>query len=201
LFPPNILVARFHDMVEQDQILLFQRMKIETRPGGSRYWSFTCVIVTDNGKKFGRANETYSMEIDEFVGARKIADLRIVPLERYPRANRVRQAAKLRGQRLATFNKPHVAEISGMAMFEEGRAPWEKYPIKFTTHGRAIVDPKGFRTFNPQFNLNPEVFKTLERDSLTEEEHIITTPVVFGFNFGTKRWGKSIFSKFTGIFQ
>lgn len=53
-----------------------------------------------------------------------------------------------------------------------------------------MIDPKVFRLFQANSSINTPVFSAIEdRDNLKDEDHLICTPVVFGFCFGTKMWG------------
>lgn len=81
-------------------------------------------------------------------------------------------------------------ETSGPAMFQKRDAAFVYQTIKVSTHGRAIVDPAGFRSYKPGLPRMPSVVhRVRSRDALTEEEYIICTPVVLGFCLRTKKWG------------
>jgi hypothetical protein len=55
-----------------------------------------------------------------------------------------------------------------------------------------MIDPAVFRRFQPNSTINIPVYSTLEeRDNLGDGQYLICTPVVLGFCFGTKMWGKS----------
>ena len=55
-----------------------------------------------------------------------------------------------------------------------------------------MIDPAAFRLFEPNNSINLSVYSALEgRDHLKDEQYLICTPVVLGFCFGTKMWGKS----------
>lgn len=75
-------------------------------------------------------------------------------------------------------------------MFQKRDAAFVYQTIKVSTHGRAIVDPAGSRSYNPGLPRMPSVVhRVRSRDALTEEEYIICTPVVLGFCLGSKKWG------------
>lgn len=53
-----------------------------------------------------------------------------------------------------------------------------------------MIDPVGFRIFQPNCTFNLTVYRRLDRDELSDEQHMICTPVLLGFCFGVKEWGK-----------
>lgn len=189
IFPPNVLVYRYHRLIEQDQVLKLRAIRQVKRPDKSRYWELSCRIVTDDGVKFGLAYEPFLMEIEEFAGARKITDIRVFPLEHHAEAAEIRAAALSRGRRFAELSETRVMETSGPAMFEKRDSRRQPHVYKFSSHGRTIIDPAGFRSFNPNINFMPDVHKGLSRDTLTEEELVICAPLAFGFCLGNKKWG------------
>jgi hypothetical protein len=60
------------------------------------------------------------------------------------------------------------------------------------TYGRLMIDPKGFRSFVPTATYNLPVYRRLDRRGLTDEQLAICNPVVLGFCFGVKMWGKHL---------
>ncbi|CAI0653250.1 unnamed protein product [Colletotrichum noveboracense] len=199
IFAPNVLIYRYHRLVEQDQILQLRSIKQFKRRDKTRVWCLDCRIVADDGVKFGLASEPFAMLIDEFTGARKIADLRIFPLKYHKNKEEICAKALVRGRRFAGLHEPRVMETSGPAMFENRTTRWEPYPIKFASHGRMIIDPAGFRSVNPNISFMPEVHAGLSRENLTEEELIICTPVALGFCFGNSKWGGFAMSRLLDV--
>ncbi|KAF3801960.1 putative inactive ATP-dependent zinc metalloprotease FTSHI 3 [Colletotrichum gloeosporioides] len=197
IFPPNILVYRYHRLTEQDQVLKLRAMSQVKRQDNSIFWRLECHIVADDGIKFGLASEPMVAVIDQFTGARKIADLRVFPLKYHEKMSDVRATALDRGRRLATFREPQVIETSGSAMFENRTNRWEAY--QFPSHGRIIIDVAGFRSVNPNITFLPEVHAKLRRESLTEEQLIISTPVMLGFCFSNSRWGAFAMSRLVDV--
>lgn len=190
IFSPNVLVYRYHPLIEEHQVLKLRTITECTNADKSKYWMLNCHIVADDGLKFGLAYEPFSMTIEEFDGARKITDLHVYPLKYHGDHARITADALARGRRFATFKEPRVMEVSGPAMSETRDGNYRAHPFQFHTLGRAIVDPAGFRLFQPnQEFLPPDVHKQLSREGLTEEQLMICTPVTIGFCFGNKRWG------------
>lgn len=73
--------------------------------------------------------------------------------------------------------------------------------MKVSTHGRAIVDPAMFRSYNPGLPRMPSVVhRVRSRDALTEE-YIICTPVVLGLCLGTKKWGGFAISRLLDLLK
>ncbi|KAJ3957198.1 hypothetical protein N0V92_006230 [Colletotrichum tropicale] len=103
IFPPNILVHRYHRFTEQDQVLKLRAISQHKRRDKSRFWQLACHIVADDGIKFGLASEPMYTVIEEFTGARKIADLRVFPLKYHEKASEIRAQAVSRGKQIAEF--------------------------------------------------------------------------------------------------
>ena len=188
IFPPNSLVYRYHELIEQDQILQLRTIEM-AKVRGRRIWELSCTIIADDGVKFGIASEPFWMTIFDFSGSRSLTDLPIYPLKYHSRADEVRRAVLSRGARFAQLSQPRVMETSGPSMFEKRDPQYEAVPYKFTSQGRMIVDPATFRSFNGDVDFLPRVYKELSRQDLTDEELLICTPVVFGFCFANKKWG------------
>lgn len=53
-----------------------------------------------------------------------------------------------------------------------------------------MIDAKAFRTLKMNNELIVRVFRSLDPDELTDEEYLIFNPVMLGFCFATKTWGK-----------
>ncbi|KAI8223531.1 ATP-dependent zinc metalloprotease FtsH [Colletotrichum sp. SAR 10_86] len=153
----------------------------------------------DDGVKFGLAYEPFLMAIEEFSGTRKIVDLRIFPLKYHADPEAVRAEALRYGRRFVALNEPRVMETSGPAMFEKRDSRREAYAFKFASQGRTMIDPAGFRSFNPNLEFMPEVHRGLSREELTDEQLMTCSPVAFGFCFGNKKWGGFATSRLSDI--
>lgn len=189
LFPPNILVYHYHEFTEQVQVLRFKSMTICHRPDMTSCWNFVCTITADDGNSFGASIEPLALQIDKFDGSRKILDLLLFPLKYHQDAEGIRAMALERGKRYSAISKPYPMETSGPAMGEKPDPLGRPTKYKFNTHGRAMVDAAAYRAFNPNDLMMPRVYRRLERNKLSDEQLIITTPVALGFSLGDKKWG------------
>ena len=190
LFSPNELVYHYHELTEQDQVLKFCSITWRSRPSTNiPYWDIRCDILADDGTGFGFAKEPMPLEIDEFDGTRKIQDLLLYPLRYHRDESRIREESLARGRVFSTLDKPSLLRTSGQAMWEKRDANYRPRWFKFASQGRAIADAAAVRLAHPNTQFIPNVYRRLSRDKLTEEQLIICTPVVLGFNFGTKQWG------------
>ncbi|KAJ0375685.1 hypothetical protein COL26b_006192 [Colletotrichum chrysophilum] len=199
IFPPNILVYRYHRLIEQNQLLQLRSIQQVFTFNRPPFWQLSCRIVVDDGVKFGLAYEPFLMMIEEFSGTRKIVDLRIFPLKYHPKAEEIRVEALHHGRRFVALSEPRVMETSGPAMFEKRDSRREAYAFKFASQGRTMIDPAGFRSFNPNINFMPEVHRGLLREELSDEQLTICSPVAFGFCFGNKKWGGFATSRLVDI--
>ena len=55
-----------------------------------------------------------------------------------------------------------------------------------------MIDPAAFRNFVPDCSFNHRVKEPLDRNSLTDNELAVCTPVLLGFSFGVREWGTFI---------
>ncbi|KAK4223081.1 26S proteasome regulatory subunit 4 [Podospora fimiseda] len=203
LFPPNSLVYRRHQYIDDDQILKVRSIHVaEDKWDKSKICELNCHVVTDDGVKFGRAIEPFWMYIPEYLGSKPIADLRIFPLKYHPDADKIRAMAVERGRRFVKLKPHQLVQTSGAALSEKrDKFVFRPFPLKLETYGRAIIDPVGFRAFNPQTVFRPTVIRSLARDldQLSEEDLIIITPVTLGFCFGIKKWAGFSLSRLVDV--
>ncbi|KAF8522857.1 P-loop containing nucleoside triphosphate hydrolase protein, partial [Gautieria morchelliformis] len=196
LFAPNTLVYYYHHMMEQAQILIARSVSYLKRADGSKCAAIECDVITNDGTSFGLAQD--SLEIDAFVGARRIKHLTVYPLKYHNDKDAVSGRAVTRGRKFITLNQLSRSynEISGLAMretrIEKGESmTTEGKPkrFKFNTYGRVMIDPAAFRAFEQNCTFNLPVYKRLDPDRLTDEQCMICTPILLGFCFGVKMWG------------
>ncbi|KAI1371957.1 P-loop containing nucleoside triphosphate hydrolase protein [Hypoxylon crocopeplum] len=188
LMKPNSLVYHYHELTEQHQILRFRSIKMCTPSGAPPYWKLNCDIIADDGTRFGLAREPAALDIEEFQGTRTITDLPVYPLDINPEADKIKEEALERGRLFQKMKDPYFCQTLGFAMTERRNDLFETRRFKIRSYGRAMVDPAAFRTFNPNVTFIPSVSRTLERESLTDEQLLITNPVALGFCFGNKQW-------------
>lgn len=131
LLRPSSLVYHYHKYTQEDQILLYRRMKKKQREDGTWYWMITCDVVSDSGVRFGLGHYPERLEIDKFEGARNIRDLLVVPLLYTGREEELREKLTERGKLYASLNGPTYFEISGLAVREERNEKWETKRFSF----------------------------------------------------------------------
>ena len=142
LFAPNTLIYHYHELTEQDQILLARSVEYLKRPDDSPYLRVNCDIISCDGKSFGIAREIGN-EIDFYPGASKILDLIVFPLKYHPKATQILDHARKRGKKFARMSKNTYHEISGPAMKEiimDTKDGHEYRNVKFSvsTHAHTI---------------------------------------------------------------
>ncbi|KAJ7213578.1 P-loop containing nucleoside triphosphate hydrolase protein, partial [Mycena pura] len=182
LFPANTLVYRVHSHTEQMQILLARTLNYRKRPNGSLYAAIVCDVINNDGSSVGFARDT--LEIDAFVGAHKIQDLAVFPLDYRPDKQAICESSKKRGKKFVNLAAHSYHEISGPAMRES------RNTTDWKTYGRVMIDSAAFRLFEPNCTYNLSVHRRLDHRNLTDEQYMICTPVVLGFCFGVKMWGR-----------
>lgn len=130
IFPPNVLVYRFHIYTEQPQILLARSLEYLQRPNGSLYAKIACDVINNDGNSFGLARD--DIEIDAFRGARRIRDLPLFPIEHLPNKDEICALAAKRGKKFVGLAEHSYHEISGAAMRETMNQNWETRQFKFS---------------------------------------------------------------------
>ncbi|KAL3479828.1 P-loop containing nucleoside triphosphate hydrolase protein [Aspergillus californicus] len=189
LFVPTSLVYHYHQLTQQDQILRFRQAEQKRRRSGIRYWQIKCDIIVFDGSKLGFAKLEH-FEIDEFPGARKIYDLSIYPLDFVKNKSAIYKHAVDRGKRYCEIRDKAYVECEGPAMREILNKDLDPKQFTFSSFGRAMVDARAFKTFEPNVTFCKEVYKQLESDIPgNDDEFAICSPIVLGFSFGAKRWG------------
>ncbi|KIJ50942.1 hypothetical protein M422DRAFT_27065 [Sphaerobolus stellatus SS14] len=187
LFPPNCLAYQYHEYTEQGQLLYVRSVEYTVKDNVPRL-SFYCANVTNDGNAFGFATID-DIEIETFKGARKIQNLPIFPLEYHANSVSIRERAIERGRRFINMNGPCYHDISGTAMQEVRNADGTVRYTTFRCFGRAMIDPTAHRNFVPDCTFNHRVKEPLDKNTLTEEQLAVCTPVLLGFCFGVKQWG------------
>ncbi|KAI0062759.1 P-loop containing nucleoside triphosphate hydrolase protein [Artomyces pyxidatus] len=192
LFRPNILVFNYHSMTEQDRVLLVRWVGYRRRQDGSEYLKIACDMVHNDGNSFGFTREY--LVVDDYRGVRPITDLASYPLEYHVDRAGVHARAVELGKRFARMQPHSYGEIRGHAM-RDRHTEAEPMPEKFYTSGRVMISPSAFRRFEPNSTYNPSVHRPLLRESLTDEEYVICTPILLGFAFDRKSWGAFAMSR------
>lgn len=53
-----------------------------------------------------------------------------------------------------------------------------------------MISPFAFHRYQPNAPYNPSVYRTINKETLTDEQFAIVTPILLGFSFTKKSWGK-----------
>ncbi|OBZ76249.1 hypothetical protein A0H81_02954 [Grifola frondosa] len=162
--------------------------------------------------RFGYAGLGRVLDIQRFKGTKKIAELMAYPIQYYPGPGGV-QGLK---ERLVQRGKKWVELAGGMHhVAYRGLAFRFKDTgyLRHSVNSRIMVDRKTFADIVPNYPKLPHVTKTLsgqdidrhalransvaatsvmipsaETRELTEDELMLTSPIVYGFSFADKQW-------------
>lgn len=141
LFAPNTLIYHYHELTEQDQVLLVRSVQYLQRTDESYYVRVNCDIISCDGKSFGMARDIGN-EIDLYPGASKIQDLVVFPLKYHPKSTQILEHARRRGKKFAGMFKNTYHEISGTAMKEvlmDTKDGHEYRKVKFSVRDYNVV--------------------------------------------------------------
>lgn len=186
IFKPNTMAYHFHQLTEQDQIVMVRWTDVEKKCDG-QYLRVAVDVVNNDGVAFGLAKKIF--EIKEFEGASRIQDLKLYPLEYSSRKDEILEHARRRAKKFVSMVGHQYMEVSGSAMREIRSSRHEPREVRFFSFGKMIVDAKSFRLFEPDAEYNLAVYQSLDRNKLDEDQLAICTPIVFGYCFGVKQWG------------
>lgn len=162
---------------------------------------------TPSGHTFGYAGLGVVLDIATFTGAKKIARLPTYPIQYYAGPGGV-DGLK---ERLIRRGKKWAAIAGGVNHLAYRGIAWrwhQKSYVKHSVASRVVIDRKTFVDTAPNYPRFPQVTKTLSgqdidrhalRDGaiaeesldsreLTEEELILTSPIVYGFSLSDKYW-------------
>ncbi|EMD36673.1 hypothetical protein CERSUDRAFT_114625 [Gelatoporia subvermispora B] len=158
--------------------------------------------------QYGYANLGSVLDIQMFKGAKKIADLPIYPIQYYAGPDGVDGLKK----RLIARGKKWMEMAGGMhhVNYRGIAVRWKpdiSTYIKYSINSRIMIDRKLFASMNPNYVWMNTVTKTLsgqeidrhalrtnlspssdKQNQLTDDELLLTTPLVYGFSLGDKQW-------------
>ncbi|KAF7338400.1 p-loop containing nucleoside triphosphate hydrolase protein [Mycena venus] len=186
LFFPNSLVYSYHSLTGQQMVLIVRRSEYETHRDDTRYLEVTCDIIDDDGLEFGFAERVF--EIDEYSGTRPIATLPVFPLRYHNDSESIYARAVEFGKRFVQLSTHSFHEITGRA-FTYLPTPDGPKAEQIFVDGRVMISPSAHVRFCSTASAFPAVHQTLTKDSLTDDQYAICTPVLRGFAFDRKTWG------------
>ncbi|KAI0634500.1 P-loop containing nucleoside triphosphate hydrolase protein [Trametes polyzona] len=157
---------------------------------------------------FGYAGLGRVVDVPRFKGAKKISTLGTYPIQYYPGPGGVeglKERLVKRGKKwVEVAGGMHHVAYRGLAfMFKE------RSYIKYSVNSRIMIDRKTFADTVPNYPMLPRVTKTLsgqdidrharraatnaaipdaDARELTDEELLLTPPIVYGFSFTDKQW-------------
>ncbi|KAJ7278278.1 P-loop containing nucleoside triphosphate hydrolase protein [Mycena rebaudengoi] len=196
LFFPNSLVYSYHSLTDQDTVLIVRRSGYDTRlEDRTKYLKVVCDIITDDGRQFGFSKHVFA--IYEYRGTRPIANLPVFPLRYHDDNEGVYARAVELGKRRVQLPTHSYHEISGRAFRNETE--------QIFVNGRVMISPVAYARFYSTASqtadqMNKElmkrlsgettgVYNALTKDSLTDDQYAICTPILLGFAFDLKTWG------------
>ncbi|KAI0771305.1 P-loop containing nucleoside triphosphate hydrolase protein [Trametes elegans] len=163
----------------------------------------------DAPPSFGVAGLGRVVDVHRFKGTKKISELVAYPIQYYPGPGGVeglKTRLVERGKKWAQFagGMNHVA-YRGLGFKYQEQAHMH---IKYSVNSRIMIDRKTFADMVPNYSMLPRVKKTLSGQEidrharraaatttpdpdarpLTDEELLLTSPIVYGFSFTDKQW-------------
>ncbi|KAI0356819.1 P-loop containing nucleoside triphosphate hydrolase protein [Trametes cingulata] len=165
---------------------------------------------SDARPSFGYAGLGRVLDVPRFKGTKKISSLVVFPIEHYTGPGGVeglKQRLIERGKKwVQVAGGMHHVAYRGLAFQFQFK---DKIYVKYSVNSRIMIDRKTFADMVPNYPMLPRVSKTLsgqdidrharraaagsatadpDARDLTDEELILTSPIVYGFSFSDKQW-------------
>ncbi|CAJ2512490.1 Uu.00g055050.m01.CDS01 [Anthostomella pinea] len=207
LFKRNRLVfATTYGSEDQPRVFKIEMIEKHANSSTGKCFRIWGKYFDHDGKKF--SYKTISHEIAQFSGPRKITSLGCYPLKLHKEEVQLRKYLIKRGKKfveLSSVTGGRFVSHHGMAYLKLN----DSSVLKINVNGRIMVDPAGHRRINPNyprdyqgpdpFDWNEYKIDSDEEDSddsrglvtswwCTDEQYLITSPVVMGFAFCGKKW-------------
>ncbi|KAH9925953.1 P-loop containing nucleoside triphosphate hydrolase protein [Epithele typhae] len=149
---------------------------------------------TDEDKSTVRFGYTRSVtNIRHFTGVEKISTLSLFPLQYHPDAGRVREALLERARKWAALSSVHHMHFKGTA----ARREWVQNELvirRFTVKSRIMIDKGNFERNDPNYDppaperMLPLVSGKSGVESLSDDDALLASPVLYGYSFSDKLW-------------
>ncbi|KAL2847660.1 P-loop containing nucleoside triphosphate hydrolase protein [Aspergillus pseudodeflectus] len=157
----------------RQRAFVFQKGFHDTR---SRSFVITEKYIDYDGKAFGFMENSFS--IPAFEGTTPMTSLSVLPLKYHSDHATIREEliarGALSGQHKGYQYKQYECVANGYYYEKE---------TKFNVKGRIVIETEAYSTFNPDTPLPSTI-----SDTLTDEQHLIATPIVRGYSLSNKQW-------------
>jgi hypothetical protein len=201
LFPPNV-VAVAQDELEQTFALIVRSTWEEEDMYRIKHLMLRVDHVDHNGKDLVMRTR-WKWDIPFFEGTMELTDLLLLPLQRHPDRENIRQRllhtwqtaanyhgvrhAAYQGHALRTTRSDRTADSDKRSKNDDGPNP---NIVKFNSHGRVMLDPVSLLQTQPESGLRPGKFRPLRRGELNDDLRLTMSPKLYGFSLGDKTWGE-----------
>ncbi|OTA64797.1 P-loop containing nucleoside triphosphate hydrolase protein [Hypoxylon sp. EC38] len=183
IFAPGTLVmAKFYGVDTVCRVVKSVLKPQKNMLDASNSWIFTVEFVDWSGEESGY--RTTSLEVKEFKGVHRINTLPIFPISYLTEEAKIKESMIERGRKFERLRGYRLMACNGVRLFKdknpeagEAKDSDVKYEAEFSIAHH--VDPRPKHISERNENLR----------KLTEEELLITTPWVHGFDLKTKHWG------------
>ncbi|KAM6522120.1 hypothetical protein FALCPG4_011808 [Fusarium falciforme] len=166
---------------------------------GVTFYILQCKIIDWDGKYMGWTDLT--MRIPEFFGTVPFSELPCYPLEYHPRLDAAKALLTERGRKFDELGGYCYKSYNGTAIWHVNSEKTRKE----TVQSRIVIDGANWEKLNPDHTvwLNPihtsdnfsddddkdaEANTTPQRPPLTEDQLLMTYPMVRGYSLKNKRW-------------
>lgn len=184
LFKPNAILYTFEAGIQQERLVILREAGVVSTQEG-RFVVLKCEIIHNDGVHFGSARVRF--QIEQYRGLRRITDLGIYPLDFHADNASVLASAIEIGKRLVALPTHWLREYDGLAVRERENSRGEL--IQFRSSGRVMITATAFAQYQPGSSCNPPVRTPLAKDSLSDQQYAICSPLLLGFSLAHKSWG------------
>ncbi|GKZ29504.1 hypothetical protein AbraIFM66950_005204 [Aspergillus brasiliensis] len=151
--------------------------RIESSWDGSDY-EIGAVYIDYNGYGFGYRK--YNLSIPTFEGTKPIMSLPVIPFVFHNDKDTLRESMTLRGKLWSQHRGYHYKNYEGLAL-----TSWMGRIMSYQMNSRVIIDTEAYLAFHSD---TYSVVLEYVSDSLSDEQLLVTTPILRGYSLKDRRW-------------
>ncbi|PYH99790.1 P-loop containing nucleoside triphosphate hydrolase protein [Aspergillus ellipticus CBS 707.79] len=144
----------------------------------TKIFTINCQLIDFDGHVFGYA--AHGFLVPPFEGTKPITALPVFPLIHHSQHATIREDLIARGKLWLEHKGYYYKQYEGLAV-----AYFIEREVKYNIKSRVIVDTEAYFTFSPNDSLGVLISIS---DELSDEQLIITTPVLRGYSLMDKKW-------------
>ena len=199
ILPPNELLFAFDQLSEPCVYRSLYHQVSQDDESGLNSLKITCNCVDYNGVFFG-TTDSIELQISNFPGSKKIAELSVFPLQFHPKREEIRQSLIERGQKRIHVQNRRLNNYKGHGLTEdEELSGGQRKKRKVNFHGRVIIDHAVYDQIVPENEMVSKISGAIPLEALTDDQILTLPSMLYGFSLGDKTWGGFAVSRLSNV--